>query len=455
MSAYAEQVIEDVRGTPLVPKRGAHRELQDGEWWRGIPAYAGVAEEQFRDHRWQNRHAVRSAAQLLALVGDLVSPEFWADLRQGIEQATMAVRLTPYVLSLVDWSAPLHDPIRRQFIPLASEAEPDHPMTTLDALSEQHDEVAPGLVHRYPDKALFLALDVCPVYCRYCTRSYSIGADTLEVDKVCFRPRKQRWEAAFEYLGRARQVEDVVLSGGDLAMLSADGLAYILGRLLDIGHVRRVRVATKALAVMPQKVLSYSEWVGALLAASERGRKQRKQVCVHTHFNHPTEITRMSSEACDRLFQAGITIRNQSVLLRGVNDDPFIMLELVRKLGWVNVQPYYIYVHDLVPGVETLRTSLSAAIDLEKRLRGRIAGFLMPTFVCDLAGGGGKRDAHSYESYDEERGVAVFRSPVADPRKAFYHFDPLRSVGPAVREAWHREPARRQMLAASLRAAEL
>ena len=424
-----------------------HRDLSADEPWRAIPAWEDVSAASFGDHLWQIRNSVTRPRELVDLLDGAVSDAFRADLLQGFALAPMAVRLTPYVVSLIDWSDPVADPIRRQFLPLGSEHEPDHPMGSLDALEEQRDAVAPGLTHRYPDKVLFLALDTCPVYCRYCTRSYSIGSDTDSVDKLSFRPSRERWEAAFAYIESHPAVEDVVVSGGDVYMLSASMLAHILDRLFAIPHVRRIRLATKGLAVMPQKILSDAAWTDVVVSGAQKARERGVQLAVHTHFNHPREISEVSREAVGRLFEAGIVVRNQSVLLRGVNDDLETMRGLVRRLSWINVQPYYVYVHDMVPGVETLRTTLKAAVELEKGLRGSTAGFMTPTFVCDAYGGGGKRDLHSYEIYDEQRGVALYRSPVVDPERAFYYFDPLRALTPHLRKAWGRPELRASMLA--------
>ena len=241
-----------------------HRQLQGGEWWRRLSAFDDIDESTFLDHRWQTRNTVKSVSDLQQRVGDLVSPGFLHDVAAGIQRAPMSIRITPYLLSLIDWSHPVDDPIRRQFLPLASTAEQDHPELTLDSLAEQSDAVTPGLVHRYPDKALFLTLDTCPVYCRFCTRSYAVGLDTDSVEKVALRPNPKRWGEAFNYIEAHPQIEDLVLSGGDLYNLGARAIRDLGERLLRISHVRRIRYATKGLAVMPQKILSDEAWVDAL-----------------------------------------------------------------------------------------------------------------------------------------------------------------------------------------------
>ncbi len=430
-----------------------HRNISEEPQWTSIPAWQDLESTVFNNPRWQMRNSVMNPEQIQDLLADQVDHGFIEDLLDGYRRAPMVMRLTPYVLSLIDWRSPYTDPIRRQFLPLGSEWEPDHPMCTLDALAEQKDSKAPGLTHRYPDKVLLLSLDVCPVYCRYCTRSYSIGSDAEGVEKINFKPHRERLQQAFEYIRFTPTVEDVVVSGGDVSMLPGNQLKIIGEELLSIPHVRRIRFATKALAVVPQKISGDEAWLDALTSVAERGRRQGVHVCVHTHFNHPEEITYVTKQACDTLFQRAITVRNQSVLLAGVNDNIETMTTLVQKLSYINVQPYYVYIHDLVPGVECLRTSLADAVELEKNLRGSTAGFMTPTFVCDAPGGGGKRDLHSFELYNEDKGIAIYRSPVVDPNRAYYYFDPLRSVEPAVRMAWQSPTERQNIIDNTLRRA--
>jgi lysine 2,3-aminomutase len=413
----------------------SHRDLVDGEFWRRVPAYRDVDEAAFLDHRWQSKASVTRAEQLYAVLRECVSDAFYQAVEEGLSRAPMSVRLSPYVISLIDWEHPEHDPIRRQFLPLASELLPDHPMARLDSLSERACSPVPGLTHRYPDKVLFLTQDRCPVYCRVCTRSYAVGLDTA-VRKDHVGAQLERWERAFDYLRAHPEVEDVVISGGDSYSLRDDQVRLIGHTLLDIPHIRRMRFATKGLAVLPMKVLTDERWFAALTEVARRGRKLHKEVCVHTHFNHPREITEITQNAVGRLFEEAITVRNQTVLLRGVNDDPETMRLLVRRLGYIGVQPYYVFQHDMVTGVEDLRTTLAGAIELEKQMRGVTAGFNCPTFVVDTPGGGGKRDVHSYEYYSQVTGVSVFRSPNIDSRSRYLYFDPIDQLAEEGQERW-------------------
>ncbi len=427
------------------PDAMAWRNLRRDAFWQQIPAFADVSAEEFATFKWQEKNAVTSPKRLVERVRDLVSDEFVEDVRKGFAIAPMAVRISPYLLSLIDWSSPYTDPIRRQFLPLGSEHQADHPLLTLDSLHEQGDAPVPGLTHRYPDKALFLALDTCPVYCRFCTRSYAVGLDTEEVEKVSLKASKARWARALRYLRERPDIEDVVISGGDAYRLKPAQIKEIGHALLDIPHIRRFRYATKGLAIMPVRIKPGDPWLEAITEVVDRGRKLHKEVVIHTHFNHPNEATGFSQDMANTFFERGITVRNQSVLQRGVNDDPATMQLLVKRLGWLNIQPYYVYVHDLVRGTEDLRTTVSTALELEKGIRGSTAGFNTPTFVVDALGGGGKRDAHSFEFYNRETGVSVYTAPSVKADQLFMYFDPLRDLSPSVQADWN-DPKRRQAM---------
>jgi len=425
------------------PASLAHRDLLDGDFWRRVPAFREVTEAEFLDHRWQMKHSITKVDKLLNALRGVVDDAFFEDVQEGFRRAPMAVRVSPYMLSLIDWDDPYRDPIRRQFIPVASTRLPDHPRLTFDSLGEQADAPVPGLTHRYPDKALFLALDTCPVYCRFCTRSYAVGPDQEAVEKVSLKATPKRWQEVFAYIATRPELEDVVISGGDTWNLRADQIRVIGERLLAIPHVRRMRFATKGPAVMPQKALSDRDWFDALVGVVERGRAMHKDVVLHTHFNHPNEITEITRRAMNRFFEHGVVLRNQSVLQRGVNDDVATMTKLARRCAWVNVHPYYVYQHDMVKGTEELRTTVAVAEEIEKHVRGALAGFNTPTFVVDAPGGGGKRGVHSYEHYDRVTGISVYTAPSVKPGKKFLYFDPIDQLPDEGRRRWA-DPAQHQ-----------
>jgi lysine 2,3-aminomutase len=413
-----------------------HRIFNSNEFWRKVPAFNDVTREQFSQFKFQNRFTVRSVARLEEYTKGLVDPGFIKDVKKGMEKAPMNLSISPYLLSLINWDDPYNDPLRIQFIPIDSGFLNDHPMLTLDSLGEQEDSPVPGLVHRYFDKALFLPLDVCPVYCRFCTRSYAIGGDTEIVEKERFKNAPDNWNRAFAYIASRPEIEDIVISGGDAYMLVPERLKLIGEMLLDIPHVRRIRYASKGPAVMPMRITNDKKWTNALIDVVNLGREKGKEVVLHTHFNSANEITFFTKESMDYLFKKGVTVRNQSVLIKGVNDTPDKMIHLIRKLSYMNVQPYYVYQHDMVPGAEDMRTSVKDTVELEKRVRGVTAGFNTPLFVTDAPGGGGKRDVHSYDFYDQVTGISVYRSPSVDDSKIYLYFDPISSLPSEGQKLW-------------------
>jgi lysine 2,3-aminomutase len=437
---------------PVDPTTLDYRELLDGPFWHKIPAYKEIDEATWLDWSWQARNSITNPAKLLATIQDLVPKAFYDDVAAGFQRAPMALRVSPYLIGLIDWERPYEDPLRRQFIPVASRLLPDHPKLTLDSLHEQADAPVPGLTHRYPDKALFLTLDTCPVYCRFCTRSYAVGLDTDEVEKVSLKATEDRWERAFAYIAQRPELEDIVVSGGDSYQLKARQITLIGERLLAMPNIRRIRFATKGPAVMPMKLISDVEWLDALTAIVEKGRKLHKEVVLHTHFNHPNEITAITKRALDKVFERGIIVRNQSVLIRGVNDTVGAMVKLVKRLGHCQVHPYYVYLHDMVMGVEDLRTSVQTACDLERHVRGVTAGFHTPTFVCDAPGGGGKRVVHSFEHYDRQTGIAVYTAPSVKPGY-FLYYDPIDTLAPDIQARWADPAQQQEMIEAAVAAA--
>lgn len=429
-----------------------HRNLRDDDFWRRIPAFQTIPAEEFQTHPFQARNSVTNLAQLRQTLGQLAPDSFFEDLAMGLQRAPMALRISPYLLSLIDWRNPYADPIRTQFLPLGSQQSPNHPMLRLDSLNERKDSPVSGLTHRYRDKALFVAIDSCPVYCRFCTRSYAVGSDTGGIEKLKLHANLARWETMFNYIESRPELEDIVISGGDTYNLRAEHIQLIGERLLKMRNIRRIRYATKGLAVMPQKILSDDAWLTALTHVVELARQLHKDVAVHTHFNHPNEITAVTKRALDRMTERGITVRCQTVLQRTVNDSPATMQLLVRRLAYINVHPYYVYFHDMVPGVEDLRTSLAAGLEIEKHVRGHTAGFNTPSFVVDTMGGGGKRDGHSYEHYNRETGIAVFISPSVKPGVRFLYFDPLQSLSAEAQARWS-DPGEREAMVREAREA--
>lgn len=277
------------------------------------------------------------------------------------------LRINPYYLSLIKKKG---DAIWKQAVPDIQE------LTTSgcdDPLSEEEQSPVPNLVHRYPDRVLFYVSGVCSMFCRFCTRKRKVG----DPEAI---PGNDTLELGFEYIRRHTEIKDVIISGGDPLMLSDKKIEFILKSLREIKHIQIVRIGTRMPVTLPHRI---TENLCAVL-------KKYHPLFLNTHFNHPDEITPESRKACAMLADAGIPLGNQSVLLKGVNDKPEIMKELVQKLLSMRVRPYYIYQADLVKGTDHFRTSIQTGLNIIKALRGHISGLAVPHYVVDAPGGGGK-----------------------------------------------------------------
>lgn len=327
----------------------------------------GCSEVEWNDWYWQVRHRIQSVEELEEFLP--LSDSEKEDIRKVLEVFRLGI--TPYYASLMDPQDPTC-PVRRQAVPTISET-----MSGIadmqDPLSEDADSPVPGLTHRYPDRVLFLITDQCSMYCRHCTRRRFAGQKDAGLS----------WESlerGIEYIKNTPEVRDVLLSGGDALLMSDSKLEEIIRRLREIPHVDIIRLGTRTPVVMPQRITD--NLVNML--------KKYHPIWLNTHFNHPKEITPESISACEKLVDAGIPVGNQSVLLRGVNDNPEIMKKLVLDLVRIRVRPYYIYQCDLSMGIEHFRTKVSKGLEIMEALRGHISGYAVPTYVVDAPGGGGK-----------------------------------------------------------------
>ena len=329
--------------------------------------YREITDKQWNDWRWQARNRVRTRQQLEQML--VLSDEE----REGLERSgtMLPVSITPYYMSLLSLDD-AQQPLRRTVIPTAHEFT-HTPGEANDPLGEEHDSPVPGLVHRYPDRVLLLALDFCSSYCRYCTRSRVVGQGEIV-------PNEQRLERAFEYIRRTPTIRDVLLSGGDPLFLSDERLDWILTRLRAIPHVEFVRIGTKMPAVLPQRI------------TRDLCRMLRKHhpLWMSLHFTHPEECTPETFQACTRLADAGIPLGSQTVLLKGVNDNVDTMKRLMHGLLKMRVRPYYLYQCDPITGSSHFRTSVSKGLEIIEGLRGHTTGYAVPTYVIDAPGGGGK-----------------------------------------------------------------
>jgi len=354
------------------PATLTHKHLLDGDFWRRIPAYADVDEATFLDHRWQAKNTITRVDKLLAALQGLVPESYMRDAEAGFKRAPMNVRVSPYLLSLIDWNDPINDPLRIQFLPVASRLLGDHPMLRFDSLGEQADAPVSGLTHRYRDKALFLALDTCPVYCRFCFRREMVGPDK----DGNLTPAEL--ETALAYVRTHPEIREVILTGGDPFMLSARRAEALTRALEAIAHVKVIRWHTRMPVADPERVSD------AFVAAI---RSRTKAVFVAVHCNHARELTQQARAALGRMADAGIQLLGQSVLLKGVNADIDTLAELMCALVESRVRPYYLHHPDLAQGTSHFRLGVEQGQALVRELRDRVSGLAQPQYVIDIPGG--------------------------------------------------------------------
>ena len=329
--------------------------------------YPGVSAREWNDWRWQNSNRIRTV-EALARIIQLSDDEYEAI---GRHRGPLPVGVGPYYASLLDKQDP-NQPLRRTVVPVNAEYI-RMPGEADDPLGEDDDSPVPGLVHRYPDRVLFLATGICSTYCRYCTRSRMVGATGEKSVK------KSHLEQAIAYIEATPAVRDVLISGGDPLSLDDDKLDWLLSRLHRIPHVEFLRIGTKMPAVLPQRITP----------AFTRMLK-RYHPWMSIHFTHPLELTPEVAEACERLADAGIPLGSQTVLLKGVNDDVETMRQLVHGLLKIRVKPYYLYQCDPISGSAHFHTPVEKGLEIIRGLRGHTTGYAVPTYVIDAPGGGGK-----------------------------------------------------------------
>jgi len=320
----------------------------------------------WEDWRWQIRNRIRSAAQLLEWFPSLGAQ---SDIPEVAAKFPMAI--TPYYASLMR-RPDASDPIFQMSVPQIGELF-DPPFLKDDPLEEDEDMPVPGLVHRYPDRALVIATTTCSMYCRHCTRKRVAGHRETTISM-------SRLQQMVAYLADHPEITDVIVSGGDPFTMPTGQLERILMALRSVPSVEIIRVGTRTPVVLPMRI---TDELTAML-------RRYHPIWVNTHFNHPDELTPEAIAACGRLVDAGIPLGNQSVLLRGVNDSPQVMEQLLRGLVRARVRPYYLFQCDLVRGVEHFRTSISRGLEIMEYLRGRLSGLAIPTYVVDAPHGGGK-----------------------------------------------------------------
>ncbi|MFY9916155.1 MAG: lysine 2,3-aminomutase [Nocardioidaceae bacterium] len=430
-------------------------ELIEPDWTR-FPGWRDVTAEDWASVQWQRAHCVKNIKQLRALMGDLIEDRFYDDLeRDQAERATMSMLVPPQMLNtMVPHATPTTDllyadPVRRYMLPVFSDRRtdwPSHPHATRDSLHEHDMWVAEGLTHRYPTKVLAELLPTCPQYCGHCTRMDLVGNSTPVIDKLKFNLKpNDRIDAMLAYLRANPGVRDVVVSGGDVANMPWARLEAFVDQVLDVDNIRDIRLATKALMGLPQHWLQDEVRAGMERLAT-KARERDTSIAIHTHVNHANSVTPMVAKATRAMLDTGIRdVRNQGVLMGGINDDPDTLLDLCfALLDGAQIMPYYFYMCDMIPFSEHWRVSVARAQELQHGIMGYLPGFATPRIVCDVPFVG-KRWVHQLESYDRTHGISYwtknYRTSIesADPdalTRTYEYFDPIHTLPQAGQDWW-------------------
>ena len=350
--------------------------------------WSDVPESDWNNWQWQLKNRILSLSQLQNLMPTL-TPEEYAGTK--LANTKLALAITPYFFNLID-PADENCPIRRQVVPRIEETR-TAPWEMTDPCGEDSHSPVPGLVHRYPDRVLFLVTDRCASYCRYCTRSRLVSNAT----GYDFHPEFAR---QLEYVRQHTEIRDVLLSGGDPLLFSDEKLEHLLRELRSIKHVEFLRIGSRIPIFLPQRI---TPQLCAML-------RKYHPLFVSVHSNHPRELTTEVREALGRLADAGIPLGNQSVLLKHVNDDATVMRALVHKLLMCRVKPYYVYQCDLISGSAHLRTSVAKGLEIMESLRGHTSGYAVPQYVIDAPGGGGKVPVNPEYVLSRAAGRVVIRN---------------------------------------------
>jgi lysine 2,3-aminomutase len=453
---------------PYVYRR---QELAEPDWQR-FPGWAGVSVADWESAQWQRSHCVKNVRQLRQVMGPGLDETFLADLeRDQGERATMSLLLPPQMLNtMAAGLAPsdpgftdafYSDPVRRYMLPVFSDRQEEwasHPYAQRDSLHEAEMWAVEGLTHRYPTKVLAELLSTCPQYCGHCTRMDLVGNPTVTIDKHRFeRKPDDRLGAMLEYLRRTPGVRDVVVSGGDVANLPWPRLESFVAALLEIESIRDIRLASKALMGLPQHWLSDEVRAGMERLATT-ARSRNVSIAIHTHVNNVQSVTPLVAKAARAMLEAGVRdVRNQGVLLRGVNDSATSLLDLCfALLDEASIMPYYFYMCDMIPNSEHWRLSLAEGQELQHAILGYLPGFATPRLVCDVPYVG-KRWLHQVHRYDTEHGISYwtknYRTAIeADDELAlgreYPYYDPIYTL-PEAGQAWWRSRAAHEVTSAT------
>ena len=454
--------MEDLlQTTPLAPRRKPARAAEQPYRydsspdffepdWRRLSGYKDVTAEEWQSAKWQRQHTVKNLDALQKVFGDSIPADLVESIRRdGAERATMSMLVPPQMLNTMNEKDLWRDPIRHYMLPAFDDRDPvwpSHPLAERDSLHEADMWAVEGLTHRYPTKVLAELLTTCPQYCGHCTRMDLIGNNVPQVLKLRFElKQKERYAAILEYLRNTTSVRDVVVSGGDIANLPIAHVEEFVSALIDIPHIKDIRLATKGLMGLPQHFLQ-DEVLFGLERLAKKAIEQDVDLAVHAHVNHAQSITPLVAKATKKLLAMGFRdVRNQGVILRGVNDTQEALLDLCfALLDKARIMPYYFYMCDMIPNSEHWRLAVHEAQSLQHSIMGYLPGFATPRILCDVPYVG-KRWVHQVDSYDRVRGISYwtknYRTGIEydDPEalvRTHEYYDPIATLPEDGRRYW-------------------
>jgi lysine 2,3-aminomutase len=415
--------------------------------WRRLPGFREVTRSEWESALWQRKNTVKNLRQLQAVFGPLFPESLLRSIeRDQRERATMSLLVPPQMLNTMNESDLWNDPLRRYMLPAFEDRD------ERDSLHEAEMWAVEGLTHRYPTKVLAEMLSTCPQYCGHCTRMDLVGNDVPQIAKQRFTVgQKDRYQQMIDYLEATPSVRDVVVSGGDVANLPIATLERFVSSLMDVPSIRDIRLATKGLAGLPQHFLQDDVLMG-LERLARKARERNIDLAVHTQVNHAATLTPLVAKAVTRLLDMGFRdVRNQGVLMRGVNSSSEALLDLCfTLLDHARIMPYYFYMGDMIPNAEHWRLAVHEAQQLQHDIMGYLPGFATPRVACDVPFVG-KRWIHQVQDYDREKGISCwtknYRTGIEadDPEaltRRYEYYDPIYTLPEAGQSWWRGQSAR-------------
>ncbi len=446
----AHAVVRPMQPYAYPPKR----EFVEPDWTRW-PGFADVTRKEWESALWQRKNSVKNVDELRRVWGKYASLELMQSIEDDIDKhGTMSMLIPPQMINCMNEKDLWNDPVRRYMVPALADRHKvwtNHPMAQRDSLHESDMWVVEGLTHRYPTKVLAELLATCPQYCGHCTRMDLVGNNMPHVRKYRFKTKQdERLEQMIDYLRKTPSVRDVVVSGGDIANLPIAQLEDFVMKILDLPNIQDVRLASKALQALPQHYLQ-DNVLASLDRIAKRAHERGVEIAVHTHVNHANQVPPLVAKAVRKILDMGYRdVRNQGVLLRGVNSDSHDMLDLCFML-WdhAKIMPYYFYMCDMIPNSEHWRLAVHEAQRLQHDIMGYLPGYATPRVVCDVPFVG-KRWVHQLTDYDHVKGISYWTknyrtSLEADDPNAIDHryvyYDPVYTLPEEGQEYWRKYAA--------------